>query len=72
MVNYHTSTLLESSEHVFGLIRYIFFGVLHPNVIEYLGIPRYLGSYRYMEVEQIGKWKSGQTNPRAGHARRAG
>jgi len=25
MVNYHTSTLLESSEHVFELIRYIFF-----------------------------------------------
>ena len=24
MVNYHTSTLLESSEHVFELIRYIF------------------------------------------------
>ena len=25
MVNYHTSTLLESSEHVFELIRYNFF-----------------------------------------------
>ena len=30
MVNYHTSTLLESSEHVFVLIRYKFFGVPHP------------------------------------------
>ena len=26
MVNYHTSTLLESSEHVFELIRYKCFG----------------------------------------------
>ena len=30
MVNYHTSTLLESSEHVFELIRYIFFGGAPP------------------------------------------
>ena len=30
MVNYHTSTLLESSEHVFGLIRYNFFGGAPP------------------------------------------
>ena len=30
MVNHHTSTPLESSEHVFELIRYKFFGVPHP------------------------------------------
>ena len=30
MVNYHTSTLLESSEHVFELIRYNFFGGAPP------------------------------------------
>ena len=37
MVNYHTSTLLESSEHVFELIRYNFFWrksmLHHPTVL---------------------------------------
>ena len=43
MVNYHTSTLLESSEHVFELIRYNFFW----------GAPPYLYLYRYSDTSNV-------------------
>ena len=39
MVNYHTSTLLESSEHVFELIRYNVFGCSARGVCRTWGRP---------------------------------